>query len=89
MKTAKIPYFLHDKPLFGLDIGHGSLKVMQVSEVPAKAASHRAAAAPERLANEGYVFMLVEHCKAFIINYLSERPKACSTPLDPDSAVAS
>jgi len=32
MKTAKIPYFLHDRPLFGLDIGHGSLKVMQVSE---------------------------------------------------------
>jgi type IV pilus assembly protein PilM len=41
MKTAKIPYFLHDKPLFGLDIGHGSLKVMQVSEVPAKAAGHK------------------------------------------------
>lgn len=32
MKTAKIPNFFHDKPLFGLDIGHGSLKVMQVSE---------------------------------------------------------
>lgn len=31
-KTAKIPSFFHDKPLFGLDIGHGSLKVMQVSE---------------------------------------------------------
>lgn len=24
-------YFYHDKPLFGLDIGHGSLKVMQIS----------------------------------------------------------
>ena len=35
-KTAKIPYFLHDKPLFGLDIGHGSLKVMQVSEQSGK-----------------------------------------------------
>jgi type IV pilus assembly protein PilM len=32
MKNAKIPNFFHDKPLFGLDIGHGSLKVMQVSE---------------------------------------------------------
>ncbi len=32
MKTTKISYFLHDKPLFGLDIGHGSLKVMQLSE---------------------------------------------------------
>ncbi len=32
MKTAKIPNFFHDKPLFGLDIGHGSLKVMQVAE---------------------------------------------------------
>ena len=41
MKTAKIPYFLHDKPLFGLDIGHGSLKVMQVSEFLAKAADHK------------------------------------------------
>jgi type IV pilus assembly protein PilM len=32
MKTAKIPNFFHDKPLFGLDIGHGSLKVMQLEE---------------------------------------------------------
>jgi type IV pilus assembly protein PilM len=32
MKTAKIPNFFHDKPLFGLDIGHGSLKVMQLAE---------------------------------------------------------
>lgn len=29
MKIAKIPYFFHDKPLFGLDIGPSSLKVMQ------------------------------------------------------------
>lgn len=36
MKTAKIPNFFHDKPLFGLDIGHGSLKVMQLEEQPAK-----------------------------------------------------
>jgi type IV pilus assembly protein PilM len=34
MKTSKIPNFFHDKPLFGLDIGHGSLKVMQLSELP-------------------------------------------------------
>lgn len=32
MKTAKIANFYQDKPLFGLDIGHGSLKVMQLSE---------------------------------------------------------
>ncbi len=34
MKTDKIPNFYHDKPLFGLDIGHGSLKVMQLTEPP-------------------------------------------------------
>ncbi|MDL2362936.1 MAG: type IV pilus assembly protein PilM [Patescibacteria group bacterium] len=32
MKQAKISNFYHDKPLFGLDIGHGSLKVMQLSD---------------------------------------------------------
>ena len=32
MKTTKTPNFFHDKPLFGLDIGHGSLKVMQAAE---------------------------------------------------------
>lgn len=35
MKTDKIrnrtPTFFHDKPMFGLDIGHGSLKVMQLA----------------------------------------------------------
>lgn len=36
MKTDKIPNFFHDKPLFGLDIGHGSLKVMQLAEPPLK-----------------------------------------------------
>ena len=41
MKTSKIPYFLHDKPLFGLDIGHGSLKVMQIDEDTLKSASHK------------------------------------------------
>lgn len=34
MKTYKTPNFYHDKPLFGLDIGHGSIKVMQLSEPP-------------------------------------------------------
>ena len=32
MKTAKISNFFHDKPLFGLDIGHGSVKVMQMAD---------------------------------------------------------
>lgn len=32
MRTTRVPNFYHDKPLFGLDIGHGSLKVMQVAE---------------------------------------------------------
>jgi type IV pilus assembly protein PilM len=31
MKNAKPVYFFHDKPLFGLDIGPSSLKVMQIS----------------------------------------------------------
>ena len=30
--SRKNTYFYHDKPLFGLDIGNGSLKVMQVSD---------------------------------------------------------
>ncbi len=34
MKTTKTSNFFHDKPLFGLDIGHGSLKVMQLAEQP-------------------------------------------------------
>lgn len=33
----KLPYFLKDKPLFGLDIGNGSLKVMQTSPDKTKA----------------------------------------------------
>ncbi len=36
MKNTNIPNFFHDKPLFGLDIGHGSLKVMQVTQRPPK-----------------------------------------------------
>ena len=39
MKTTKIPNFYHDKPLFGLDIGHGSLKVMQLEDQVAKQAT--------------------------------------------------
>jgi len=30
MRTTKTPNFFHDKPLFGLDIGHSSVKVMQL-----------------------------------------------------------
>ncbi len=30
MKNSKIPYFLNDQPIFGLDIGPSSLKVMQI-----------------------------------------------------------
>jgi type IV pilus assembly protein PilM len=30
MKNTKTSNFFHDKPLFGMDIGHGSLKVMQL-----------------------------------------------------------
>jgi type IV pilus assembly protein PilM len=40
MKTAKISPFFHDKPLFGMEIGHGSLKVMQLAEKPAKMPAH-------------------------------------------------
>ncbi len=36
MKNPKIPNFFHDKPVFGMDIGHGSLKVMQLAEQPSK-----------------------------------------------------
>jgi type IV pilus assembly protein PilM len=39
MKNAKISTFFHDKPLFGLDIGLGSLKVMQLSEQTVKPGS--------------------------------------------------
>ncbi|HTB49264.1 MAG TPA: type IV pilus assembly protein PilM [Verrucomicrobiae bacterium] len=39
MKTTKTPGFFHDKPLFGLDIGHGSLKVMQIADRPHGTAS--------------------------------------------------
>ncbi|HJQ09368.1 MAG TPA: type IV pilus assembly protein PilM [Candidatus Saccharimonadales bacterium] len=30
--SNKLPYFYTDKPLFGLDIGHGTLKVMQLEQ---------------------------------------------------------
>lgn len=32
MSTVKTAAFFHDKPLFGLEIGHGSMKVMQVTD---------------------------------------------------------
>lgn len=32
MKNPKIPYFFSDKPIFGLDIGPSSLKVMQIDQ---------------------------------------------------------
>jgi type IV pilus assembly protein PilM len=38
MKNPKIANFFHDKPVFGLDIGHGSIKVMQV-DMPAGSSS--------------------------------------------------
>lgn len=38
--TSKIPLYFHDKPIFGLDIGHGSLKVMQLSAKDQSIASH-------------------------------------------------
>ncbi len=41
MKNAKTSNFFHDKPLFGLDIGHGSLKVMQLSQQPAAKSSSK------------------------------------------------
>lgn len=34
MKTYKTPLFYHDKPLFGMDIGQGSMKVIQLTEPP-------------------------------------------------------
>lgn len=40
MKTTKTSAFFHDKPLFGLDIGNGSLKVMQV-ESPTPSNLHK------------------------------------------------
>jgi len=45
MSNTKTPTFFHDKPLFGLDIGHGSIKVMQLAEetdqAKAKAKDHK------------------------------------------------
>ena len=37
MGTNKSTYFFKDKPIFGFDIGHGSLKVMQVERTSKKA----------------------------------------------------
>ena len=36
MGTVNTPNLLRDKLVFGLDVGHGSLKVMQVDEVSAE-----------------------------------------------------
>ncbi len=33
MKNSKIPFFFGDKPIFGLDIGPSSLKVMQIEQI--------------------------------------------------------
>ena len=41
-KTTKIPYFFRDKPLFGLDIGPSSLKVMQVDQALSRTAAGKA-----------------------------------------------
>jgi type IV pilus assembly protein PilM len=38
MKISTSSNFFHDKPLFGMDIGHGSLKVMQVVTSPVQTA---------------------------------------------------
>jgi type IV pilus assembly protein PilM len=40
MTNTKHTYFFHDKPLFGLDIGHGSLKVMQLTRPTSGAKKH-------------------------------------------------
>ncbi|MEK7599668.1 MAG: type IV pilus assembly protein PilM [Patescibacteria group bacterium] len=52
MKTAKTPYFFHDKPLFGLDIGHGSLKAMQLSDASIESA--RSSNKPPRVVGYGF-----------------------------------
>lgn len=44
-QANKTSNFFHDKPLFGLEIGHGSMKVMQVATAePAKTAAKKTAA---------------------------------------------
>ena len=52
MKTTKISNFYHDKPLFGLEIGHGSLKVMQVDAGPVKTGVKHA---PAHLIGYGFI----------------------------------
>ncbi|MBC7707885.1 type IV pilus assembly protein PilM [Polaromonas sp.] len=51
-KTTKTPYFFRDKPIFGLDIGPSSLKVMQVNQ-PAILASGKIDKLPQVI---GYGF---------------------------------
>lgn len=41
MKNSKISNFYHDRPLFGIDIGHGSLKVFQSTGMPLDVHSKR------------------------------------------------
>ncbi len=52
MNMTKTPNFLQDKPLFGMEIGHGSLKVMQIGWQPT-AADHQKLQHPQLL---GYGF---------------------------------
>ena len=42
MGTITTPNLLHDKPIFGLDVGHGSLKVMQIEAAPKGRGKQRA-----------------------------------------------
>ena len=48
--TSKTSVFFQDKPLFGLEIGHGSMKVMQVAAAPAQSGAKQA---PPRLIGYG------------------------------------
>ena len=41
MGNTQTPNILHNKPVFGLDVGHGSLKVMQVSGADTNGKSNR------------------------------------------------
>jgi type IV pilus assembly protein PilM len=67
-KTAsKIPSFFHDKPLFGLDIGHGSLKVMQLNAPVAKSGHPRTV----QLVGYGYA----EFDKAALVNGVIVQPE--------------
>jgi type IV pilus assembly protein PilM len=49
----KLPYFFKAKPLFGLDIGNGSLKVMQTESAPNSDTAHTSAKTISRLIGYG------------------------------------